>query len=611
MRLFLLASCLASLLLIGCAEERERSTIQPGFPDAVACLPSGGKVAASRSALLAASDSAREERYIVHFEEEADEQLVREAGGRPQKRLHRRAISAGLKDAALQRLRTNPKVRRIEKDAVRVPLAQSVPWGVSAIEAPRLWITQPGPGAKTCIIDSGLHIGHEDLQLPNVEGHPADWGDDSCGHGTHVAGTLAALNNDVGVVGVHPDGLDLVVVKVFSGESCRWTRASELVDALQTCRDAGAKVVNLSLGGGEPTELEREAFEQAWRDGLLIVAAAGNDGSSEMLYPASYPTVISVAAVDSENATPSFSQRNAQVDLAAPGVDIRSTVPFKPVHEVRAGDDVFPGNSMNGSQRTEGTTGILRDGGSCVEVGDDWKDAVVLCRRGGTTFQEKATQVARGGGVAALIYNRTDGGFTGTLSRDGAEIPVLSLSGKAGEELKERMGKPVTVVSDRVRPASGYSSWSGTSMAAPHVAGIAALLWGKVPKATNVEIREALERSALDIGPPGRDDLSGHGVVRGREALHVLQEEVIGNVAPYAGFMASCHGLTCTFSSTSIDPDGEIASTVFRFDDVVATGTTVTHTFPSPGIWPVEIEVTDAGGATDLLRDQVSVCVQQ
>ncbi len=98
------------------------------------------------------------------------------------------------------------------------------------------------------MIDSGIHAGHEDFAGIALSGYPSGWNNDQCGHGTHVAGTIAAANNNLGVIGVSPGKVSLHIVKVF-GDDCAWSYSSTLVDAAQRCQAAGAKVISMSLGG--------------------------------------------------------------------------------------------------------------------------------------------------------------------------------------------------------------------------------------------------------------------------------------------------------------------------------------------------------------------------
>lgn len=245
-------------------------------------------------------------------------------------------IVASLPADAVDRLRNNPGVLLIEEDLPRYPTEEVVPYGIEQIEARRVWDPQGsgqidpsapnGAGRLICVIDSGVKADHEDLSGLNfVGGYPSGWNTDTCGHGTHIVGTIAAAYNGFGVIGVSPGTVSLYIVKVY-GNNCAWTYSSTLVDAAYRCRDAGAHVINMSLGGNHYSSFEDNAFRSLYQSGILLVAAAGNSGGTEYLYPASYDSVISVAAVDQNNVVANFSQKNNQVELAAPGVFIYSTV---------------------------------------------------------------------------------------------------------------------------------------------------------------------------------------------------------------------------------------------------------------------------------------------
>jgi serine protease len=559
-------------------------------------------------------------RYIVHYRAGTDgDSLLAPYGNVRRNFAHRKASTARLSPVQAQALSRNPDVLKIEEDAVRRPFAQTLPSGTDLIQAPAVWSQQPGgrKGMKTCIIDSGFHWAHADLQKSGVTGIPSDWNMDGCGHGTHVAGTLAALENDFGTVGIVHQGLDLVIVKIF-GSDCAQTASSDLADAVDQCVDAGARVINMSLGGDVPTDFERAAFENAWKRGVVIVAAAGNDGSSSMQYPASYASVISVAASTGTTAMNStiadFSQRNPQVDLAAPGVSILSTSPFEARHWLTVGDKKFYGAGFEFSRSTGGVQGTLVSGGTCgTAPGSSWSGKIVLCARGGYSFSQKVSSVQKGGGIAAIIYNNEPGLFVGTLGTDaGWTIPVISLSQEDGLVAKNLAGNSSKVVNQDITNGSGYLAMSGTSMASPHVAGVASLVWGEVPLATNAQVRASLENSALDLGPKGRDNASGYGLVQAKSALDVLRTLPSANVPPIPAFSTRCHATSCTFTSTSLDPDGQVRS--WRFD--LGDGTIVfapqaTHTFKGIGPFNVTLTVLDDDGVVSTLTQTVSVLSAQ
>lgn len=564
-------------------------------------------------------------RYFVEFDilSAAARSSVQAAGGRT---VHEfpdyNVIAAWLPEAAVQALRNNPRVRSITDDVPRYPFSQTVPYGISMVQAAELSSGSGIDQTKVCVIDSGLNRGHEDLSLNLVSGTnnsgTGAWDQDRCGHGTHVAGTLAAVSNSVGVVGVLPNGdLPMHIVKVF-GDSCAWTYSSDLITALNTCRTSGARVVSMSLGGGKPIgPWEERAFNDAYNAGVLSVAAAGNAGNTTLSYPASYNSVVSVAAIDANKAVADFSQKNSQVELAAPGVAVRSTVPYIDINTLSvAGGPTFSGLHIDGAGRTNGATGALVDGGDCTAPGP-WSGLIVLCARGQNSFKAKVDNVSAGNGVAAVIYNNVSGGFVGTCD-DGTGttcgLPAISVSQESGQAARSHVGVSSTVVSHITLNASGYEEWNGTSMATPHVSGVAALVWSHNPGWTNAQIRQALQQTAEDLGPAGRDTASGYGLVRAKAALCYLSPTDAActgaplNRPPAADFTFQISGLTVNFTDTSTDSDGSVVSRIWNFGDgSSSTALNQTHTYAAAGTYSVTITVTDDDGATGSTSKSVTV----
>jgi len=146
------------------------------------------------------------------------------------------------------------------------------------------------------------------------------WADDN-GHGTHVAGIIAAADNAIGVVGVAPEA-ELYGVKVLNSQGSGWL--SDVIAGIEWCPDNRMNVVNMSLGASSGSTLLEQACRNAADAGILLVAAAGNEGAP-VIYPAAYSSVIAVAATDSADRVASWSNKGPQVELSAPGVDVRST----------------------------------------------------------------------------------------------------------------------------------------------------------------------------------------------------------------------------------------------------------------------------------------------
>lgn len=204
--------------------------------------------------------------------------------------------------------------------------SQNIPWGVRKIEAPDVWKRCQGEGIKVGIIDTGIDLGHPDLKDNIKEAYSVVDGasaDDDNGHGTHVAGIIAALDNDIGVVGVAPKA-EIYSVKAFDKKG-RGT-VSDIIDALQWCVENKVHVINMSFGIGTNSRALKRAIGAAHRHKIIMVAAAGNSGARDsVLYPAKYPEVIAVAASDSKDQAADFSSRGPEVNIIAPGVDVSST----------------------------------------------------------------------------------------------------------------------------------------------------------------------------------------------------------------------------------------------------------------------------------------------
>lgn len=290
------------------------------------------------------------------------------------------------------------------RDSARRGL-QSVPndplfplmWNLAKIEASRAWdINQGDPDVLIAVVDTGATPTHPDLQGKLVAGydfvnHDDDPTDDH-GHGTHVAGTAAAVtNNAIGIAGI---GYDARIMPVKALNSVGSGSHSWVANAIIWAADHGASAINLSLGGPFTSSTLHQAVDYAWDKGVVLVAAAGNESTPNPSYPAAYEHVMGVSATTQNDERAAFSNYGTYISVAAPGVSIWSTM-------------------------------------------------------------------------------RSD----------------------------------------------NYQAWNGTSMASPHVAGVAALLKSLHLEWDNARIRQAIESGADDLGSAGWDIIYGHGRLNAYQAL--------------------------------------------------------------------------------------------
>lgn len=445
---------------------------------------------------------------------------------------------------ALQGLEHNPNIEYVEEDVKRFPFSagstpstgtpymtgQQVPYGIPMVQADLLPSGDAFTGnRKVCIIDSGYDNAHEDLKGNNVTGEYDSgtgwWYTDENHHGSHVAGTIAGINNSgVGVVGVNSNKLlKLHIVKVFNAAG--WAYSSTLTTAANKCGTAGANVISMSLGGGRSSATEKRAFASLATKGVLSIAASGNDGTTAVSYPAGYPDVMSVGALDESKQWATFSQYNSKVEISAPGVNVLSTVPMGAgsVSSLTVGVTSYAPGDMDGSPKKTASA-ALADFGLGDAVNAAMTGKVCLIARGTIDFATKVSNCQASGGIGAIIYNNVAGAFGGTMGTTVSTIPSVTATDTDGAAMRLQLGQNATVA---VTPTN-YAHFDGTSMATPHVSAVAALVWSYFPTCTGKQIRISLGNSALDLGAAGRDVKFGFGLVQAKAAYDRIKAKGCG-----------------------------------------------------------------------------------
>jgi subtilisin family serine protease len=338
MKVLKLSVAVIALALVGSAAhaaDRYIVTFAPGTtPEARAqtlgALPANNKVAEALSA-----DQARTFQAVVVESSMALDQAPKPAGVTIEKDYKVKWIesmpnaftanSASLGSLGISRFSPASVTGGFTAKSVR----NEITWGISRVKAPAAWDYTQGAGVRVAVIDTGINSNHHELSDKVDGGYNAItdcdrqdcWQDDN-GHGTHVAGTIAAKRDDKGVVGVAPRAR-LYAVKVLDSEGSG--NLSDVIKGIVWCANNGIQVANMSLGSPMPNDTMQRALKYAKAKGVIVVAAAGNSGGS-VGYPGAYKDeVITVSASDWEDKIASFSSRGPEVQFIAPGVSILSS----------------------------------------------------------------------------------------------------------------------------------------------------------------------------------------------------------------------------------------------------------------------------------------------
>jgi serine protease len=486
-------------------------------------------------ACLYASEEAQ--KYIVVYKGHTEKRaMLKKTGFAPTRSFNIiPAVVANLSSERVKSLREDSRIAFIEPDyrvyatdmtsldgAVTSSDAdsQSLPYGIEMIAADQVWPMTKGAGAVVAVLDTGISLYHPDRgNVILTESFVTDEAvEDFNGHGTHTAGTIAAVDNEIGVVGVVPE-VDLIIGKVLDDAGEGYT--SQLIDGIEWAVANGADVISMSLGGEDNSTALETACDNAYNSGVLLVAAAGNDGSALPNYPAAYDSVVSVAAIDESKQIAYFSNYGSTIELSAPGVSVLSTVPVYREESDAVGDAAWS-NTSHESNIIKGTAAGSIDGLICdcgLATGLNSENScpeavagnIAFIRRGDITFVEKVAHAESMGAAGVIIANNVSGNFYGTLAA-GSPLVVVSISGEDGDELESLAESGITGTVSVT--ASLYNYHDGTSMATPHIAGAAALMIAAQGGAISAaDVRGLLADTAEDLGDLGRDNYYGYGLI--------------------------------------------------------------------------------------------------
>ena len=470
-----------------------------------------------------------------------------------------KGFAATLSEAEVATLRASNEVRWIEPVIERNAVAQArnqsgqtTPYGVELVHAPEAWTGRRADTVNVAVLDTGIDYNHPELQaiyaggynLFNKSGTPFD----DAGHGTHVAGTIAATDDKNGVVGVAPN-VRLWGVKVLNqaGGGNTETVVGGIDWVVKKKAEVGGNwVINLSLGSPKPSAAEREAIARAIDAGIIVVAASGNESSATVkapvIYPAAYPGVLAVGAIDDTETIAGFSNQGAELDFVAPGVAVLSTIPagLNFVSSITAGVTQYFADALDRSAAGKVAGEFVYCGlGHPTHFPPTVKGRIAVIKRGELTFAVKARNAFEAGAAGVVIFNNsatTPISWTLLSEADPWSFtykwpaPVVAMTKTDGEALLNQSGE-ITLVID----PDDYAFFNGTSMASPHVAGAAALLWCLAPNATPAQVVEALTATARDRGPRGFDPVYGAGVIDVFAAAKQLAPSAFKSGGPTTG----------------------------------------------------------------------------
>ncbi|PIS10678.1 MAG: serine protease [Bdellovibrio sp. CG10_big_fil_rev_8_21_14_0_10_47_8] len=410
------------------------------------------------------------------------------------------------------------------------------PWGIRMVKAPQAWaLGQQGQGARVLVLDTGIDKNH-----PALRGQIEDTRDfvgdnqtpydvaDKVGHGTHVSGTIAAALASDGFSGVAPRA------KILMGRVCSEDGCSnvDVVRGMSWGIEQKVDVINLSLGGDFGSPGEKSAMEKAEKAGIVVVAASGNDGKPSVGFPAAYSSVIAVGAVGPDSKKAEFSQWGPELDVVAPGVDILSSVPTgtgcvsSAVVSQAAGtkgevaSSCFIGSAVVAAPGLSKEISFVGLGKPEDFSGKDLTAQFALIQRGEIKFAEKVKNAIAANASGVIIFNNTDGLMSGSISDDGTvlAIPVVMIEQKVGEELRDHLGAGEKIRVQVSTSSDDYSGMSGTSMAAPHVAGVVALIRAGNRNLTPEQVRQVLKDTVEPLGPNEENEY-GSGLVEADKAV--------------------------------------------------------------------------------------------
>ena len=404
-----------------------------------------------------------------------------------------------------------------------------IQYGPESIGAPTAWDNVTGsPTFRVAVLDSGIDYDHPDLE-DNYLAIGYDWVNDDDdpmddhGHGTHCAGIIGGVGNNTAVMAGVAWQVKVFAEKVLDSANGGdyWGIGKGIVHAVVK----EAKVISMSLGGGTDDDFLRDSVEFAYDHGRLLVACSHNDAGGPIRYPAAYPEVIAVSAIDQNDVLAPFSNVGPEQELAAPGVDILS---LGLTYRYSSGEKIYRDDDENNvvsadDERLNLIPEPFLAANTLVANNDPDEDAQWnLMNFNADEVHTEAVNANNQYDNGERLYVDLDAdnlvsvgdmrltGFTVGLTRYPSGSTVIPFNPDIGTAL-------VAFNANETHTTIAYMS--GTSMAAPHVSGVAALTWIRNPELDRDEVRHLLQSTADDLGAVGQDNNFGHGKVNASQCV--------------------------------------------------------------------------------------------
>lgn len=395
------------------------------------------------------------------------------------------------------------------------------PQALQLTHVPDAWAITKGQGGRVAILSTGIDLAHPDLPVAAAArafgGTDATNVQDGNGRGTHLAGVVFAQHNNKGIKGIAPNA-DMLIGKVLADNGSG--SFSAVLDGLQWAVTEGAHIILLDIGGNTHYAVLQDAIDAAAAAGVLVIVPSGDYGTTTPFYPAHYSSVQSIGAADEQKARWYSSNYGETLSMLAPGQRVLTTAPVGTgrLSKLLQNNREIESLLITGTRLASVTGNVFYCGDASGTAGntcpDDVAGHIAHVRRGTISMHDKALHAEAKGAVGLIISNNAPGKLEARFN-DERTLVAVTISQADGDALQAQTQANVTVSVS----AGDLIQVSSTSFAAAHATGVAALMKSADAQLSAGSIRQLMESTAEDLGTPGFDADSGHGLIDAARAV--------------------------------------------------------------------------------------------